>query len=452
MSNDVELSPDVARWPAPWRQDLSISMSPTSMPPTPNLHTPSTSDNDLILPSLTHGQDPIMLNREYSSSIPPISSSAQLPSELELPTYEPLGEMCWSLDVPEALSHSTHFHRPVTPATSTDTRFINAFHEFNTWKYDDSFQPNQGEFAGCHQPTPENPTSSRHDWMHQLSELNMRVHQFMTRSASLEQEINRTDKSIEFPTEFAGKVVELSLAFLRLLEGANDASGGFLSVKPRSLQHSRSSSESGDDDNDDKEDNGQGETYSTIGTDSCNARQRYVPQKSSLLALTEMSTVLQLLAIYLSLQKIHYLLYTAAYYSIVDPQNQESVSENSKPRHQTDPSLGYQVPVFKGLHLGDVSLEQFTTFQVKLVIQVASHLLGEVEHLLGLPDGCRISRGGSDQGKGILGVSASPHLLRMIIRDMRSPLSGLGRGCSPVQATKDRLSQLKRLFRGSVSI
>lgn len=166
--------------------------------------------------------------------------------------------------------------------------------------------------------------------------------------------------------------------------------------------------------------------------------------------------MLQLLTIYLGLQKIHYLLYTAAYYHIVDPHNQESVSEpsTSKPgHHQTDPSLGYQVPVFMGLRLGDVSLEQFTTFQVKLVVQVASHLLGEVEHLLGLPDGCRISSGGSDQVKGILSVRASPHLLRTIIRDMRSsPLSGLGRECSPIQATKDCLAQLKKLFRGSISI
>lgn len=383
----------------------------------------------------------------------------QSSSELELPTCEPLGEMCWSLDAPEAASRSTHFHRPVISATSTETRFANAFHEFNARKGDNSFQISQAGSAGHHhhhQPGAEDPTTSRQDWMQQLSELNMRVHQFMTRSTSLEQETSRTDRPTEFPTEFAGQVVELSLIFFRLLEGTNDISGSSLSAKARSLHPSCSNSESGDND-DGEEENGQGESYSTIGTDSGNATQYGgAPRPSSVLALTEMSTVLQLLTIYLSLQKIHYLLYTAAYYHIVDLQhNQESVSEPSasKPRHhQADPSLGYQIPVFRGLRLGDVSLEQFTTFQVKLVVQVASHLLGEVEHLLGLPDGCRISRGGSDQVKGILGARASPHLLRMIIRDMRSPLSGLGRECSPIQATKDRLAQLKKLFRGSISI
>ena len=49
-------------------------------------------------------------------------------------------------------------------------------------------------------------------------------------------------------------------------------------------------------------------------------------------------------------------------------------------------------PLFPGLCLDGVCLDDFAKFQIKFLLQITTHTLGEIEGVLGLPEGCRISR------------------------------------------------------------
>ncbi|KAL8941750.1 MAG: hypothetical protein Q9211_001696 [Gyalolechia sp. 1 TL-2023] len=50
------------------------------------------------------------------------------------------------------------------------------------------------------------------------------------------------------------------------------------------------------------------------------------------------------------------------------------------------------VPLFPGLCLDGVCLDEFARFQIKFVVQITAHTLGEIEGVLGLPEGYRVSR------------------------------------------------------------
>ena len=72
--------------------------------------------------------------------------------------------------------------------------------------------------------------------------------------------------------------------------------------------------------------------------------------------------------------------------SILATLQKQRVPSTQHPPPSTTP------PLFPGLSLSGVSLDHFAKFQIKFLLQITTHTLGEIEHVLGLPEGYRISR------------------------------------------------------------
>ena len=140
---------------------------------------------------------------------------------------------------------------------------------------------------------------------------------------------------------------------------------------------------------------------------------------------TDMTTILQLLTCYIHLVHLHGIMYTR-------------ILEFT----QAHPTTTALPPVFPGLAVGGEPLDAFGTLQVVLLLQIAVHVLGEIEAALGLPEEYRVGRrrGG---GRGVLGASVSGGFVRCLMRE------GVWRG-KRVEAIREQLGQLKRVLEGAV--
>ena len=106
-------------------------------------------------------------------------------------------------------------------------------------------------------------------------------------------------------------------------------------------------------------------------------------------------------------------------------------------------------PVFPGLQAGGVSLDNFGKFQIKLLVQISTHVLGEIETALGLPEGYRISKKNRER-RGILDDSISVQFLEMAMKEkgMQGPrLMEEDRFAS----VKNRLTSLRQLLKGTIN-
>lgn len=308
-----------------------------------------------------------------------------------------------------------------------------------------------------------------HRWMQQFSELNLRLYQLASANSSLERDMSCGGKLAQFPTQLAGQVVDISSAFLDLLRAVgsrtqeDDGTAGTDQVSSQEEQirlrnhrhHSFAddfSSESSGDEHSDVEPRSRGHKNRHF--------QRY-PEGSGGLGklgknmspLTDITTLLQLLACYLRLRDLHRILYTAIHHYMVS--NTSAKSKTSSSQHDlstTEQLSAKQRPLFKGLQIGGTSLEDFHPFQVKFVLQITVHILGEIEHTLGLPGVDRVSKKTDDEQPGILGAGVSPQLLKTVMRDNAVPGGRGGPDGSIVLAMRDRLSQLRKLLRGSINL
>ena len=108
------------------------------------------------------------------------------------------------------------------------------------------------------------------------------------------------------------------------------------------------------------------------------ARSGGVSNKDALKPLpTDMTTIFQLLTCYIRIIHLHSILYSKIFDHLT-----------TLP-HRKDAQLP---PAFPGMQVGCMSLDDFGSFQMKLLLQISTHILGEVEMALGLPDGYRISK------------------------------------------------------------
>ncbi|KAL2047414.1 hypothetical protein N7G274_001435 [Stereocaulon virgatum] len=146
---------------------------------------------------------------------------------------------------------------------------------------------------------------------------------------------------------------------------------------------------------------------------------------------TDMTTVLQLLTCYIRIVRLHSIMYTSMLdYTLEFPA-------------ATSPHLAAIPPVFPGLQIGGVSLDAFGTLQVVLLLQIAAHVLSEIEVALGLPEEYRVGRRKGGNGRGVLEASVSTGFVKSLMRE------GMWRE-KRVECMREQLSQLNRVLKGGI--
>ena len=106
-------------------------------------------------------------------------------------------------------------------------------------------------------------------------------------------------------------------------------------------------------------------------------------------------------------------------------------------------------PVFPGLQAGGVSLDNFSKFQVKLLVQISTNVLGEIETALGLPDGYRISKK-NRKHRGILDDSISVQFIAMAMKEKGTQGPRLMEE-DRFASVKNRLTSLKQILKGTIN-
>lgn len=147
---------------------------------------------------------------------------------------------------------------------------------------------------------------------------------------------------------------------------------------------------------------------------------------------TDMTTVLQLLTCYIRIIRLHSIMYARIldYMLAFLP-------------HVTQ-HVGSVPPVFPGMQIGGVSLDKFGTFQVKLLLQISVHVLGEIEMGLGLPEEfCVGTRRG--RGRGVLEAIVSGAFMECLISE-----SAWTEERNTVECVREQLKNLKRVLKGMI--
>ena len=164
---------------------------------------------------------------------------------------------------------------------------------------------------------------------------------------------------------------------------------------------------------------------------------------SSPSVVPDTAATLQLLIAYIHLTKLHHILYTTIHSYLFYP---DPLSAPAKPSFKTLP-----IPaLFPSLAIGGMSLATYPNFQIKLLLQVCVHHLGEIEAGLGLPAAFRVSEtggradAGRTQGGGVLGSSGggTALLVRTVMEDAGDRVQGI----------REVLSWLREGLRGSIDV
>ncbi|KAL8703498.1 MAG: hypothetical protein Q9201_003308 [Fulgogasparrea decipioides] len=127
-------------------------------------------------------------------------------------------------------------------------------------------------------------------------------------------------------------------------------------------------------------------------------------------------------------------------------------------------------PLFPGLCLNGVCLDNFANFQIKFLLQITAHTLGEIECMLGLPEGYRVSRRDSTFGANgaANGIAEDGYQGRRGILDtgcvskgfiemtMESTGTGTGTGTGSgvgdkLMSIRDHLVKLRKLLKGTIN-
>lgn len=229
----------------------------------------------------------------------------------------------------------------------------------------------------------------------------------------------------------------------------------------------------------------------------------------------DMTEVFALLTCYIRLLHLHSLLYVRITQSLTSLSQEPSPSPSNSnqagifaaqdclPGHSSAPDLsslgvtsssasrdgvmdsisplqnsgGMPAPVFPGLSLDGVCLDDFAKFQIKFLLQITAHTLGEIEGVLGLPEGYRVSRRDSAFGanpaangtagkrgqrrRGILETGCvSKGFIEMTMTErglnMESTATGTGTGTGIgvgdwLMCIRDHLAELRKLLKGTIN-
>lgn len=132
--------------------------------------------------------------------------------------------------------------------------------------------------------------------------------------------------------------------------------------------------------------------------------------------LSDTAMILQVLSAYIRLTQLHYALYQEMNFALM--------KLSDCPSHEFSPSDIFVL--FPMLHIGGVSLSSYYRFQLKFVLQICVHHLGETEALLGLPADLCVG-GRMLQGEGILHQSTGEmsFLVRTIMCQAEKTVKGI---------------------------
>ncbi|KAK3170076.1 hypothetical protein OEA41_009461 [Lepraria neglecta] len=305
-----------------------------------------------------------------------------------------------------------------------------------------SFTPKTKDFAEVGSGLPSESLTSgddaQHRRMQELSELGMSLYSQLIANEEYHQAQTSTG-SLGLRENFVGNIIKSSATFLNLLTTFYPSS---------SIKHSTSKVSVFDptDDDDDVSPSNASilSDFATIAGDRTRPCQwkRSVSRASIVSNIKEdprpvtadMTTIFQLLTCYIRIIRLHSIFYTQIHdYLTVLP----SKCETPPP------------PIFPGIQVGGVPLDEFRNFQVKLLLQISTHVLGEIEMLLGLPEGYRISKK-NPQSQGILETSVSVQFVEMTMRE--NGRIGLGIEWDRVKSIRDKLGSLRVLLKGTINI
>ena len=145
----------------------------------------------------------------------------------------------------------------------------------------------------------------------------------------------------------------------------------------------------------------------------------------------DMATVLQLLTCYIRIVHLHSIMHAR----MLDYMS--TFLQHNTQRVELIP------PVFPNMQVGGVSLNRFGTFQIKLLMQISVHVLGEIESALGLPKEFRVGK--SKGGKtGVLGENVSGEFVKCLMNER----SWRGK---KVECVKEQLRSLRRVLKKAIA-
>ncbi|KEQ78406.1 hypothetical protein M438DRAFT_410245 [Aureobasidium pullulans EXF-150] len=278
--------------------------------------------------------------------------------------------------------------------------------------------------------------------MQQLSELNMALYELVESSDCLQRHMDASSTIQPFPCGFAGRVLQNSECYLALLRSyQNDVSG----VESECASPY--------------------DVYSSTSTDDIffwETGNKPPPSNPNINLISssfgrherashsiDTTTILQLAGCYLRLRQVHDVLYTTICKCItirISEHERISRGTNVKSLHSIElPNQG--LSIFADIQLGDMSLREYGRFQIKFVLQVSTHLLGEIETVLGLPENCRVSKIEEGKQNGILNSTMSSHLIEALTRN-----SEVGRERNQIASIRERLLKLRSLLKGTINI
>lgn len=153
------------------------------------------------------------------------------------------------------------------------------------------------------------------------------------------------------------------------------------------------------------------------------------------------ATTLQILTVYIRLIELHFTLYTRIQAMVSPPTSPSTSCTVSTPS-----SNNLTPPAFPSLSIGGISLAAYSRFQLRFLLQICVHHLGEIETLLGLPAGLRVSDvgEGSREHGGLLGErdGVTSLLVQTIMMGAGAPVRGIG----------ETLEQLRKALEGRIKI
>ena len=338
---------------------------------------------------------------------------------------------------------------------------------------------------------------AQHRRMQEISELTMSLYSLIT-TVDSRQNPQTATKTTPSPLAnnlqdpFVGSVLKYSMAFLRILRSFHPSTAPSLLTRPLTQCSALGSSDS----------DGSASDSASVFSDftrTCGAHKKRSRQDSSLRrhhsvasrsafsngngshsrpVSADVTTVFQLLTCYIRIIHLHSILYARILDHLLTSLPSRSHNNNRKkfasPQHQQQQQQQQKQkleeqqppPLFPGMQVDGVSLDDFSVFQIKLMLQINTHVLGEIEMALGLPDGFRIS-GRTPGMTGVLEMSVSVQFIEATMCEIEttmlaSKVSGNGNGRGPelgsgvekntVSLMRENLVRLRQLLKGTINI
>ena len=341
---------------------------------------------------------------------------------------------------------------------------------------------------------------AQHRRMQEISELTMSLYSLIT-TVDQRQNSHSATKTTPLPLAndlqdpFVGSVLKYSMAFLRILRSFHPSAAPSLLTRPLTQCSALGSSDS----------DGSASDLASVFSDftrTCSAHKKRSRQDSSLRThhsvasrsafsnsnsngngshsrpvSADVTTVFQLLTCYIHIIHLHSILYARILDHLLTSlpsrsynnnrkkfaspqQQQQQQQQQQKPQEQQPP------PLFPGMQVDGVSLDDFSVFQIKLMLQINTHVLGEIEMALGLPDGFRIS-GRTPGTTGVLETSVSVQFIEATMCEIEKTMlaskgsgNGNGRGLelgsgvekNRVSLMRENLVRLRQLLKGTINI